>query len=178
MSIKSIAYDVDAKIPFGIAAKNNMSTYSITVNRLKNVSDNVDVYIYDKLNNTYTDIKHGTLDITLDAGTYNDRFEVVFKNASQEQEEELEITEEDVVNSFNVYQNNTNNVLTIKNPKAYIVKSFMMFDVTGKLIYNKTNLGNNEEYTFPTSSLSNGMYLTKVTTDQDFEITKKVMVQN
>lgn len=177
LSIKSITYDVDAKIPFGIAAKNNMSTYSITVNRLKNVSDHVDVYIYDKLNNTYTDIKNGTLDITLDAGTYNDRFEVVFKNASQEQEE-LEITEEEIVSSFNVYQNNTNNVLTIKNPKAYIVKSFMMFDVTGKLIYNKTNLGNNEEYTFPTSSLSNGMYLTKVTTDQDFEITKKVMVHN
>jgi hypothetical protein len=177
LAIKSIAYDVDAKIPFGIIAEDDLSTFSITINSLDNVSDNVDVYLYDNLNNSYTDIRNGTFDITLDAGTYNDRFEVVFKNASQEQEE-LEITEEEIVNSFNVYQNNTNNVLTIKNPKAYIVKSFMMFDVTGKLIYNKTNLGNNEEYTFPTSSLSNGMYLTKVTTDQDFEITKKVMVHN
>jgi hypothetical protein len=177
LAIKSIAYNVDAKIPFGIVAENDLSTFSITINSLDNVSDSVDVYLYDNLNNSYTDIRNGSFDITLDAGTYNDRFEVVFRNASQEQEE-LEITEEEIVNSFNVYQNNTNNVLTIKNPKAYIVKSFMMFDVTGKLIYNKTNLGNNEEYTFPTSSLSNGMYLTKVTTDQDFEITKKVMVHN
>jgi hypothetical protein len=177
LSIKSITYDVDAKVPFGIAAKNNMSTYSVTINTLKDVSDNVDIYMHDKLNNTYTDIKNGVFDITLDAGTYNDRFEVVFKNASQD-EEELEVTEEEITSSFNVYQNNTNNVLTIKNPKAYIVKSFTMFDVTGKLIYNKTNLGNNEEYTFPTNTLSNGMYLTKVVTDQDFIITKKVMVQN
>lgn len=177
LAIKSLAYNVDAKIPFGIIAENNSSTFSITIDELNNVSDNVEVYLHDKSNNSYTDIRNDVFDITLDAGTYNDRFEVVFRNASQEQEE-LEITEEEITSSFNVYQNNTNNVLTIKNPKAYIVKSFMMFDVTGKLIYNKTNLGNNEEYTFPTSSLSNGMYLTKVTTDQDFEITKKVMVQN
>ena len=177
LSIKSITYDIDAKVPFGVKAQNNGSTYSITINKLRDVSDNVDVYIHDKLNNTYTDIRNGVFDITLDAGTYNDRFEVVFKNASQEQEE-LDITEEVITSSFNVYQNNTNNVLTIKNPKAYIVKSFTMYDVTGKIIYNKQNLGNNEEYTFPTSTLSNGMYLTKVVTDRDFEITKKVMVQN
>lgn len=178
LAIKSIAYNVDAKIPFGIVAEDNQSEFSITIDELNNVSDNVEVYMYDKSNNTYTDIRNGVFDITLDAGTYNDRFEVVFRNAAEEEEEELEITEEDITSSFNVYQNNTNNVLTIKNPKAYIVKSFIMYDVTGKVIYNKTNLGNNEEYTFPTSSLSNGMYLTKVITDQDFEITKKVMVQN
>ncbi|MGB1269561.1 MAG: T9SS sorting signal type C domain-containing protein [Flavobacteriaceae bacterium] len=177
LSIKSITYDIDAKVPFGIVAETNSSIFSITVNSLKEVSDNIDVYMYDKSNDSYTDIRNGTFDITLDAGTYNDRFEVVFRNASQEQEE-LDITEEVITSSFNVYQNNTNNVLTIKNPKAYIVKSFTMYDVTGKIIYNKQNLGNNEEYTFPTSTLSNGMYLTKVVTDRDFEITKKVMVQN
>ena len=178
LSIKSIAYNIDAKVPFGLVAENDQSVYSITIDELNNVSDNVDVYLFDKLNNTYTDIRNDVFEITLDAGTYNDRFEVVFRNAAQEEEEELEITENDVVNSFNVYQNNTNNVLTIKNPAGYIVKSFTMFDVTGKLIYNKQNLGNNEEYTFPTNTLSNGMYLTKVVTDQDFEITKKVMVHN
>ena len=177
LSIKSIAYNIDAKIPFGIVAETNSSTFSITINSLEDVSDNVDIYIHDKLNETYTDIRNNVFDITLDAGVYNDRFEVVFRNASQEQEE-LDITEEVITSSFNVYQNNTNNVLTIKNPKAYIVKSFTMYDVTGKIIYNKQNLGNNEEYTFPTSTLSNGMYLTKVVTDRDFEITKKVMVQN
>ncbi|MGB0896740.1 MAG: T9SS sorting signal type C domain-containing protein, partial [Flavobacteriaceae bacterium] len=177
LSIKSIAYDIEASIPFGIDVRNNASTFSVTVHNLLDVSDNVDIYMFDKVNDTYTDIKNGVFDVTLDAGTHNDRFEVVFKDASQEQEE-LDITEEEVVSSFNVYQNNTNSELTIKNPKAYIIKSVMMFDVTGKVIYNKTNLGNNELYTFPTSALSNGMYLTKVTTDQDFEVTKKVMVQN
>lgn len=178
LSIKSIAYNIDARVPFGLVAENDQSVYSITIDELNNVSDNVDVYMHDKLNNTYTDIRNNVFDITLDAGTYNDRFEVVFRNAAEEEEEELEITENDVVNSFNVYQNNTNSLLTIKNPGGYIVKAFTMYDITGKLIFNKQNLGNNEEYTFPTNTLSNGMYLTKVVTDQDFEITKKVMVQN
>ena len=77
-----------------------------------------------------------------------------------------------------VFQNNSNNQLVIKNPKSYIVKSFTMYDVTGKLIYNKHNLGNDTQYTFPTNTLSSGAYITKIITDQDFEITKKVIVNN
>ena len=178
LSIKSIAYNVDAKVPFGVVAQNNASKYSITINSLENVSDNVDVFIHDKQNDTYTDIRNGVYEITLDAGEHNDRFDIVFKDRASEELEEIINTEEAVTSSFNVYQNNTNSMLTIKNPKAYIVKSFTMYDVTGKVIYNKQNLGNNEVYTFPTNTLSSGMYVTKVVTDQDFEISKKVMVHN
>ena len=53
-----------------------------------------------------------------------------------------------------------------------------MHDVTGKLIYNKLDLGNDTEYTFPTTNLSSGAYIVKVTTDRGAEITQKVIVHN
>jgi len=176
--IKSIEYDIDTRLPFGLNADNETNTYSVTINSLTNVSDNIEVYVYDKEDDTYTDIRNGAFEITLVQGEYDNRFEVVFKDASKETIEENLITEAEVTGSFSVFQNNSNNQLIIKNPKSYIVKSFTMYDVTGKLIYNKHNLGNDTEYTFPTNSISTGTYITKVTTDQNFEITKKVVVNN
>ena len=176
--IKSIEYDIDTRLPFGLNADNDTNTYSVTINSLTNVSNNIEVFIYDKEEDTYTDIKNGAFEITLAQGEYDNRFEVVFKDASKESIEENLITEAEVTGSFTVFQNNPSNQLVIKNPKSYIVKSFTMYDVTGKLIYNKHNLGNDTEYTFPTNTLSTGTYITKVTTDQNFEITKKVIVNN
>jgi len=178
LSIKSITYDIDTRLPFGLNADNTDNTYSITVNSLKNVSPNIEVFIYDKEADTHTDIRNGAFEISLPQGEYDNRFEVVFKDASKEANEELLVTEAEVTDSFDVFQNNTNNQLIIKNPKSHIVKSFTMYDVTGKLIYNKHNLGNETEYTFPTSTLSAGTYITKVVTDQNFEISKKVIVHN
>ena len=176
--IKSIEYDVDARLPFGLNADNETNTYSVTINALNNVSDNVEVFVYDKEEDTYTDIRNGAFEITLAQGEYDNRFEIVFKDASREANEELLITEAEIASSFDVFQNNSNNQLVIKNPKSYIVKSFTMYDVTGKLIHNKHNLGNDTQYTFPTNTLSSGAYITKIITNQDFEITKKVIVNN
>ena len=175
--IKSIAYDIDTRVPFGLNADNETNTYSVTINSLKNVSNNVEVFVYDKEADTYTDIRNGAFEISLPQGEYDNRFEIVFKDAARDANEELIVAESEVINSFDVFQNNTNNQLVIKNPKSHIVKSFTMYDVTGKLIYNKHNLGNETEYTFPTNTLSTGTYITKVTTDHSFEITKKVIIK-
>ncbi len=176
--IKSIEYDVDTRLPFGLNADNETNTYSVTINALNNVSDSVEVFVYDKQEDTHTDIRNGAFEITLPQGEYDNRFEIVFKDASKEANEELLITEAEVIGSFTVFQNNSSNQLVIKNPKSYILKNFTMYDVTGKLIFNKHNLGNDTEYTFPTNTLSSGAYITKVITDQNFESIKKVIVNN
>jgi len=178
LSIKSIAYDIDARLPFGLNADNETNSYSVTINALNNIADDVEVFVYDKDENTYTDIRNGIFEISLPQGEYDNRFEIVFKDASKETVQEQLVIEEVVTGSFEVFQNNANDQLTIKNPKSYIVKSFTMYDVTGKLIFNKHNLGNNIEYTFPTNTLSAGTYITKVVTDQDFEISKKIVIYN
>jgi hypothetical protein len=176
--IKSIAYDIDAKVPFGFNAENETNTYSVTINSMKDVSEDIEVFVYDKELQTYNDIKNGTFDITLSKGEYNDRFEIVFRDTSREILGEILENEAEVTGSFDVFQNNSISKFIVKNPQSHIIKSFIMYDVTGKVIFNKQNLGNELEYSFPTNNLSAGTYITKVTTDQNFEITKKVIVNN
>jgi hypothetical protein len=178
LGIKSIEYDIDIKLPFGLNAENETNTYSVTIHKMNDVSESVEVYIHDKELDTYNDIKNGSFDISLPQGDYNDRFEIVFKDASQQIIEEIIETEAEVTGSFDVFQNNAANQFVIKNPQSHIIKLFVMYDISGKIIYNKQNLGNEIEYNFPTNNLSSGTYITKITTDQNFEITKKVIVNN
>jgi hypothetical protein len=178
LGIKSIEYDIDVKLPFGFNADKDSNTYSVTINSTKNISESIEVFVHDKFEDTYTDIRGGAFEITLPQGEYDNRFEVVFRDNSQILTDEIIDLENEVLKSFLVYQNNTNNQLVIKNPQSHIIKSFIMYDVTGKVIFNKQNLGNELEYSFPTNNLSAGTYITKVTTDQNFEITKKVIVNN
>jgi hypothetical protein len=178
LGIKSIEYDIDIKLPFGLNAENETNTYSVTIHKMNDVSESVEVYIHDKELDTYNDIKNGSFDISLPQGDYNDRFEIVFKDASQQIIEEIIETEAEVTGSFDVFQNNAANQFVIKNPQSHIIKLFVMYDISGKVIYNKQNLGNEIEYNFPTNNLSSGTYITKITTDQNFEITKKVIVNN
>jgi hypothetical protein len=174
--IKSIAYDIDVKLPFGLNAQNETNIFSITINEMKDVSENIEVFIHDKELDTYTNIISNTFDITLPKGEYNDRFEIVFKDSRQLLDNEDFANE--TIESFDVYQNNKIKEFVINNPKSHVIKSFTMFDVTGKVIFKKQNLGNQTQYTFPTNTISSGTYITKITTDQNIDISKKIIVKN
>lgn len=175
-SIQAVQFDIDKMVPFGFVTEER-ATFSVRVANIEAFDNNQDVFMYDSTLDTYTDIKDGHFDITLDAGEYNNRFYVVFKDDSREIDE-INDEIEAVTESLDVFQNNTTNSLIIKNPNTYTVKSFTMHDAAGRLIYNKADLGNNDQYTFPTSSLSSGVYIVKVTTDQNIEIGKKVSVHS
>ena len=133
--------------------------------------------MHDKVAETYTDILNDTFEITLDQGVFDDRFEITFKT-SEEDDIEDDIIVDEIEGSFTVFQNNSSGNLMIKNPSAYQVNSFTMFDVTGKLIFNEANLGTNTEYSFPTNKLSTGTYIVKVGTENNVVISKKVIIHN
>ncbi len=175
LAIKSMTYDVDARLPFTLlASEANNNEFKISVNSIKDTPAGMEVYLYDNVTNMYTDILNGEYVITLDQGVYANRFEITFKDGRVVSG----IEEDEIANSFTVFQNNNEGSLIIKNPEAYNVKAFTMFDVTGKTIYNKVKLGANTTYSFPTNTLSTGTYLVKVITKNDVEITKKVIVHN
>jgi hypothetical protein len=174
--IKSITYDIDAKLPLGLKAENENNTYSITIKEMKDVSENIEVFIHDKELDTFTDIISNTFDISLPKGDYDNRFEIVFRNSRQVLDNEDFANE--TIESFDVYQNNNIKEFVINNPKSHTIKSFTMFDVTGKVIFKKQNLGNQTQYTFPTNTISSGTYITKITTDQNIDISKKIIVKN
>jgi hypothetical protein len=175
--INSIDYSEDEVVPFGlyVGADQVEANFSVSLNLIDNFEDNINVFVYDKQTGSYTDIINGSFDITLPSGDHNERFEIVFKDAQQDQADDIV----DVLDTaFDIFQDNNNGVLTIKNPDLINIKTVGVFDVSGKLVFNKTNLQAQELYSFPSNNLSDGIYIVRLITADNVDISEKVSVYN
>ncbi|MBP0905546.1 T9SS type A sorting domain-containing protein [Mariniflexile gromovii] len=167
--VKSINYAQDVKIPFGLKTSKTNSNFSISINRLKETPESLEVYVFDKLTNVYTDVVNGTFNINLPKGTYNNRFEITFtKNTLS--------TDFDEFKSVEVYHNNNSSSLTINNPKAINIESFKLFDATGKLVLNKKIRSKQTTQSYSTKSLSDGVYIVNILLENDQFFSKKIIV--
>jgi len=168
--IEVVPFNIDKKIAIGFR-NTAQANYKITVNQIINLPEISNVYLHDKTSDMYYDIKNNIYDLTLPAGTYNTRYEITFKNGTLG-------VDDFVSQSFVAYQDNTTNNLTISNPLQIELASCGLYDVAGKLIFIKKQLGTDLSYKFPTSNLSDGIYIVKITTKDEKEFGQKIIVKN
>lgn len=166
--ISTLPFEENKKIPLALKC-DKTTLFKVTVGLLVNYDLSENIFIFDKLTGEYHDIKNNFFEVSLDE-TATDRFEITFKDAS------LSTVDADLLESFSIYQNNDLDKLVISNPKSLDLKSCGVYDIAGKLIFGKQKLGNNTEYSFPTASLSDGIYIVKLKTKENLEIGKKVIV--
>jgi len=57
------------------------------------------------------------------------------------------------------------------------MKSCSVYDILGKVLFSKEKLGSNDQYVFPTNSLRDGVYIVKLKTSNNLEVSKKVIVK-
>lgn len=149
------------------------------------------VYLYDKLNDTYKEIYQesgganetpDTASVLLDAGTYEGRFFITFRDKQVSTDEDNEdipvISERSITQSVGFFQNNPAKQLEVSNPDGYDVKTLNIFDMGGKLVYSENNVGNSSKLTFPTASLSDAVYLVRLSTVDNQTIVYKINVIN
>jgi hypothetical protein len=168
--VNVMPFDIDKKIAIGFR-NYAQANYKITVNEMLNIAEVQNVFIHDKTLDLYYDIKNSFFEITLPAGTYDTRFEITFKNPT------LSVNELISQRFFTQQNNNTKN-LTINNPSQIEITSCGLYDVVGKLIFDKNKLGNDLSYQFSTSNLSDGIYIVKLETNDKAEIGQKIIVKN
>ncbi|RAR47545.1 T9SS sorting signal type C domain-containing protein [Flavobacterium lacus] len=168
-AISTLPFDINKRIPFALKAV-NQSTFRVYVGEIINFEEAENIFLFDSETNIYHDIKNSFVDITLPAGgTTNERFEVTFLDETLGNET---IKSE----QFMIVQNNDSGLLSIKNPNLVDLKSATLFDITGKLIFTKEKLGAQEVYSFPTIGLSDSIYIVKLITADNQEISKKVSI--
>lgn len=168
--INTLAFDEDKKIPLAFKADEE-TTFTITVSELINFDLADNIYVHDKVADTYHDIKNSTFSADLPAGVNKDRFEITFKDANN-----TLVNPSEIANTFQVYQNNDNSSLTIFNSLNKDVVSLNLYDVTGKRVISKYNLGTDEQYEISTSGLSDGIYIVKLETKDNLNVDKKVSI--
>jgi hypothetical protein len=169
--INAVKFDIDKSIPLGFR-NTGEANYKITVKEILNFTEASNVYLHDKVKDLYYDIKNSFHEMTLPSGVNNTQFEITFKSNVA-----LGV-EEKAIENFVVYQNNNEKSLTISNSLLMDVATCNLYDVAGKIIFSKKDLGTNASYKFSTSGLSDGIYIVKLATKDKIEVGKKIIIKN
>lgn len=168
--IQGLQFDVAKRIPLVVraAAATSLKFY---VPELIDFNPSQDIFLFDALDGTYHDIKSGSYEAAVAAGTHSSRFEITFADANLG-------TNDEVSSSFLIIQDNEAKILKALNPDNNIVESFYLYDIQGRVILHKHGLGNADAYTFSTSGFSEGVYIAAFVLSGNRKTTCKIILTN
>jgi len=116
------------------------------------------------LANSTTSVR--SVDVLISAGA-------IIKELHIKQDASVGINDVNMLNNIRIYPNPTTGIVTISSNQA--IASIDVFDVTGKLVYNKTNIKQNIT-SLNLSNLSNGIYFIHAQTENGGVSKSKVVV--
>lgn len=163
-------FNIELKIPVVV----NISEQQPLRFRIFDVQnfDNQPIYLHDKENDIYINLREQNYDLNIPAGNYLDRFEVTFLN------EDTLSTDNLTISDFIVFQDNNNAQLTIKNPNSLDITNVALYDVSGKQVLKAFDLENQNSYQFSTRQLSEGVYVTVIGLANSETVSKKLVIKN
>lgn len=168
--IQGINFDPTKKIPLTVKATTS-ATFKFYIPEVKNFDSSQHIYLYDALDQSYHDIKNDGYHVTVSPGTYPDRFKITFTS------ETLGVAEQ-IQNQFIIFQDNSKNSLKASNPNNLVIKSLKLYDMGGKVVLSKDNLGSDANFSFSTTGLSHGIYIAEFLTTDNEKLTQKVVISN
>ncbi|MDN3723409.1 T9SS type A sorting domain-containing protein [Aequorivita sp. SDUM287046] len=177
-AINGVKYDENKQIPIAFKIKNATQVRLVVAEEVKKPYQHV--YLFDNQENTIQELSNSTASgvvLNLPAGTYDNRFFIVFRKPNLRPEAELDQMEV-VKANVNLFQNNPIQKLEVSNPEGYTIKTAMVYDMNGKLVIQEKDLGSKNRYSFYTGNLSDGVYVVKLTTSEDMILDYKVIVHN
>ncbi|OXG05049.1 putative secreted protein (Por secretion system target) [Flavobacterium araucananum] len=166
--IQGIAFDQTKKIPLTVKAA-VASTFKFYVPEVINFDSSQPIYLYDTLDQSYHDIKNGTYQVIVAPGVYSDRFKIAFANQTLGMPSENK-------EQFIIRQDNSHANLNVSNPNNLTIKSFKLYDMSGKLVLYKKAIGSDLNYVFSTNGLSYGAYIAEFLTVDNERFTQKVLI--
>ncbi|GAA3622460.1 hypothetical protein GCM10022397_05270 [Flavivirga jejuensis] len=156
-------------IPLGIHT-NKDGFNSITIDKLENNSNDLDIYLHDKELNIYQNLKQGDYEMSLAAGEYLNRFEITFAK-------DQSLAVNDINNSqIEVYFSNEKNSIIINNPISKRIKSVEMLNIIGQSLFKFQTNTNENHLAYNTNQIKTGNYILKIQTEYGM-ISKKVLIK-
>ncbi|MEO5776278.1 MAG: PKD-like domain-containing protein [Flavobacterium sp.] len=163
LTIQAVSnFNLDQILPLGLKTS-TAGVCTIKVDTLENISDDTQLYIHDAETGIDYDIKNGDFAISLPIGIYNDRFSLRFTGSSLGTNNPSEI---------NTFATISNHVIRIESSE--LIKEIRLYDITGKLINNYSLTEFKKQFT-DAFNYPNGIYIAKITLDNDVVITKKLI---
>ncbi|RLJ62613.1 putative secreted protein (Por secretion system target) [Lacinutrix venerupis] len=189
--------DENSILPIGVHTAID-GDYTIVIDQLQNVPEDREIFLFDKEDNTYYNIKNNTgVSLALNAGDYVNRFELRFINENENTEEEEEEnsttdnTDEEDEDGFGInidislglkaeagvqiqFLNNSKQI-SINNPDTAPITSVEIYSFSGKLKAKYNSIGKEEKIVIQTNNLKSGQYILRVNSDVESK-SKKILV--
>ena len=161
--------DTETIFPLGVVTEND-GTNTITLDVLRYVPEDLHIFVHDMDLDIYHNLKLSDYEIYLPAGTYDERFELVFSH-----NESLDLTDNEL-SALDVHYSNAIESIVVVNPTFKHIKSIEMFNVLGQSIYTVDHVSETDYAEYKVSNLSSGTYIIKLNTEFG-TISKKVLVE-
>jgi len=165
LSIQSLGmpFDATATVPVGyktVVAGN----HSIRLNGNDGLFADQDIYLHDKTLEIIHDLKAGNYEFATQAGTFDDRFEIVYFNAALGNPEHI------AKNGLLIY--NQENTVFVKSPLEEI-STVRIIDMQGRIIYALDEVNANQATL--ELNLPNQVLIVSVTTKKGSQYNKKIV---
>jgi hypothetical protein len=161
--------DESTIIPLGIHT-GTAGINTISIDELENFPENLSIFIHDNELNINHNLNDGDYTVSLDAGEYLNRFEIIFS------EQTTLATIDFESDSVELSYTNAENKIIISNPKSQHIQSISLYNIYGQNIIELVPESNNNLIEYQTEPLIAGIYILNVNTKLG-ETSKKIMVQ-
>ena len=163
------AFSKDIEVPLEIVVENT-TNISITLDDLKNIDSNI--YIKDKVTGVSYEISEESAKLSLEPGTYTDRFALAFKPNIV-----LSVDNEISTQYTSVYVDNSNHDLIVTKDDGIDIKKVEIFNVLGETISTWKINEHADSYQLALQpGLPAGVYISKITTNKGTN-NKKIIIE-
>lgn len=158
------------EIPLGFTSENG-GVGTIHIDDLKNIDDNFDIYIKDLYTDTTHDLRANDFNVTLPAGTINDRYALVFSP-----ENPLSINEEILQNGITIYNDTETKEIVITNNTDIQLEGIEIHSILGQKIISLQEGMNQDSIRIPIHDKASGIYIISISSEKG-KISKKLVIQ-
>ncbi|QOD60866.1 T9SS type A sorting domain-containing protein [Polaribacter haliotis] len=157
------------EVPLSIVLGSN-SPFEIQIDEAKNI--NRDVYLLDKLTNTYYELSSETTELNIGSGTYTNRFFITFSKQNVLSTEDVNPLDKELT----VFMDNNAKEVVIQNNKLLKIKKVELFNILGQKVREWKNIDNTTENRLKTNKLSATVYIININTENG-KISKKLFIE-
>jgi hypothetical protein len=162
---RALPFSTSDEVPLGYKSTIE-GDFTISIDETDGSLADQAVYLEDKVTSTVSDLKTGDYTFTTTAGTFNDRFVLVYKNGVTLSTTDFESSTESVIVSCK------SNTITV-NSDAETLDQIFVYDLLGRQLYKAKDV-NSKEYSM-TNLGSHQALLVKVILENGTIVTKKIV---
>ncbi|WP_422103834.1 choice-of-anchor D domain-containing protein [Winogradskyella sp.] len=155
--------------PLGIKTSID-GTNTIRIDSLAYVPEDLNIYVHDIDLNLYHDLRTEAYEVSLDAGEYLNRFEIVFDTPETLSDNDLNVED------LKVYYSSNRLKIVVLNPKLIELQQLQVYTINGQVVYNNTNLWRESYNEYDLQNISTGVYIIQLKTLTG-ALSKKIIIK-